>query len=273
VNFQSWKDKFVTEMELRRSAKGTIENYTTYVEKFLLHFNGYVDPQHVPTDEIKKFLVAIGKESSVGQKQATAALKKFYLLAVKFPRKMDSIPYPRIISALPTIIGKNELLDRISKVKDARYRAMFVLLYGTGLRVGELVKLKVTDFNKERKEITVRNGKGGKDRIVPYTDSIRDELKAYFYQRKESEWFFHGENPNNYVSKSTVEKNCRDLIDAHPHQLRHCFAVNFIESGGSIYVLKDILGHKDIRTTERYLRVTRAMYSVPNAIDELRNAA
>ncbi len=273
MNFQSWRDKFVMKMELRRSAPSTIKNYTGFVERFLIHFRQYVDPHHVPTGEIEKFLVTIGKESPVGQKQATAALKNFYAYAVRMPEKVASIPYPRIISSLPTIIGKKDLLKRISKVNNPRYRAMFVLLYGTGLRVGELVRLKVCDFNKERKEIIIKKGKGSKDRLVRYTDSIRRELIPYFMQRKPSQWFFHGEDPDNYVSRSTVEKKCRKYLDAHPHQLRHCFAVNFIECGGSIYALKEILGHKDIRTTEHYLRMTCAMYNIPNPIDELRRKA
>lgn len=272
MQIQRWKEKFEIEMRLKNMRPNSIDCYSSFLDKFLRHFNMAEDPQHISIAEIKFYLSELGKISLTQQKQSRAALKLFYSSVVKQKKKFSSIPFPKIISKLPAIIDKYELLKRIRTVRDARSRAIFVLLYGTGLRVSEIAKLRVSNFNKERKEIIVRLGKGGKDRIVPYTDSIRQELIPYFAQRKNSQWFFHGENPQHYISPSTIEKQCRMYLGAHPHQLRHCFAVNFIESGGSIYVLKNILGHNNIKTTERYLRLTRSMLNTPNPIDELRAA-
>jgi site-specific recombinase XerD len=233
-----------------------------------------VDPQHVAVDDIKKYLVELGKTSLSQQKQSLAALKLFYTTVVKQKRKLSAIRFPKWESKLPDIIGREDLLRRIGSVKDVRYRAIFGLLYETGLRVSECASLKTSAFNRERKEIRVRDGKGGKDRIVTYGDGLRELLKPYFITRKESQWLFHGENTNNYISPSTIEKNCRELIDMHPHQLRHCFAVHYLEGGGDIYILSKLLGHNKIQTTERYLRLTVAMLSrVPNHLDTMRKSA
>lgn len=258
---KEWEDKFNRELRLKRRSVNTIESYNSFYDKFVLRFKDVSHPKHISASDIKDLMVTIDNPSSF--KQMLATLKFFYKNVVKQPEKLDGIKYQKINSKLPEIIGREELWKRINAIKDVRYKAIFTAIGMTGLRVSECARLKLEDFNKTSnpKTIIVREGKGKKDRQVPYGDTVRQALKEYFPIRKNSQWLFCGENPNNYISTSTIERQCRLLLKMHPHQLRHCYAVHFLESGGDIHTLKNLLGHNDIETTERYSRMTNTLLS------------
>lgn len=258
--FETYKSTFIRRMELIPLNGKTIENYVLFVEKFFKEFSTVNHPKDVPSADIEKFLVALGDKSLTQQKQATAALKKFYSLVVGQPKKLSKIHFPKINSKLPGIVPENILWERINAITDPRYKAIFTLIGKTGIRLKECASLKVSDFTKESHRITVREGKGRKDRIIPYGDTVRRALIPYFITRKDSKWMFHGENPENYISPSTIEKKCRELLDMHPHQIRHSVAVHFLENGGDIYALQNIYGHSKVQTTERYARMTDKIF-------------
>lgn len=268
MEIQTWIDKFNDELTLLGRSKKTKECYSSFLKRFLLYFKDRHHPKHISADDIKKYLVTI--DSPIQFKQSLATLRFFYGVVVKQLEKLKRIHYRKYNSKLPDIIDKQELIKRITGIKDVRYKAIISLIYETGMRVSECATLKVTDFNKERREIKIRRGKGSKDRIVTYGEGLRQILKPYYERREESVWFFHGENPQNYISTSTIEKRCQKLINVHPHQLRHCFSVHYLEEGGSIYILSRLLGHNNIKTTERYLRLTVSMLSqIPNHLNQL----
>jgi integrase/recombinase XerD len=270
MEIQNWIERFDVELKLVGRMPETISCYESFLNKFLVFFRSEKDPQHIDKEQIKRYLVIIGDGHPCQFKQSLAALRYFYGRVVGQPHKLDGIHYRKWNARLPEIIDKSIILPKISAIKDIKYKAIFALIYSTGLRVGEACKIKIEDFNKERRLITVHEGKGGKDRIVPYPESLSKILNEYFQKRHPRYWLFNGENINNYISKSTIEKKCREYFGTHPHALRHCFAVNFLESGGSIYTLSKILGHKDIKTTERYLRLTTTLlHATPNALDEI----
>ncbi len=269
MNFQTWQSKFETQMRLRRLAESTIENYLSFNIKFLVCFKDYPDPKHVPVSEIEQYL--LGFTSATDQKQATASVKKFYEVAVRQPDRLKKIPFPKINSALPDIIERGELEKKIERVDDVRYKAIFTLMYKTGLRVTECASLKVSDLNFADGIITVRCGKGGKPRRVPFGNAVLINLIPYLRQRKVSEYLFHGEKAKNYISTSIIEKKCRELLNVHPHQLRHCHSVHYLENGGDIYSLKELLGHSRIESTQRYARMTNTL--LKNALTIIERAA
>lgn len=266
---KDWKDSFNRELLLKGRKKKTIRNYNSFYDKFVLKFENEHHPKHISAKDIKDYLITIDSPSEF--KQMLSVVKFFYKYVVKQPEKLDDIQYRKVNSKLPEILTKEEVLRRIGKVKDIRYKAIFMLIYKTGLRVTECASLKLLYFNKSRKIITIREGKGGKDRNVPYGESVRQALIPYFRIRKNSAWVFHGENPLNYISTSIIEKRCREFLDMHPHQLRHCFSVHYLEAGGDIYTLQRILGHSKVETTERYARMTDTL--LMNALELIEEAA
>lgn len=261
-------DAFQMELKLLGRSPNTIECYAAFLRRFLLFFKNEESPKHINVEQIKRYLLVVGEDSPCRFKQSLATLRFFYTRIIKQPKKLDGLHYRKYHSKIPEIIDKSAFLPKLAAIKDIKYKTIFALIYSTGLRVHEACTLKISDFNKERKLITVHYGKGAKDRIVPYPESLAKILNQYYSRRNPLIWLFQGENRNNYISPATVQKKCREYFGTHPHALRHCFAVNFLEAGGSIYALKFLLGHNDIKTTETYLRLTKPMLdSVKSALD------
>ena len=155
----------------------------------------------------------------------------------------------------PEIIDKSVFLPKLATIKDIKFKTIFALIYSTGLRLHEACTLKISDFNKERKLITVHYGKGAKDRIVPYPETLARMLNSYYQKRNLQTWLFQGENRNNYISPSTIEKKCREYFQTHPHTLRHCFATHLLEKGVNLRLIQQFMGHVSLKTTAGYLHL------------------
>jgi integrase/recombinase XerD len=260
---KDWLNRMSDEIRLKRYSGETLDCYLSFLKKFLIYFPKKADPSHINISEIKQFLLLFEKHPAQ-YKQLLATLRFFYTNVIHQPEKLKGIRYINWEPKLPTIIEKEVLIERIFAIKNERYRVFFALLYSTGLRVAEGCCLRIADFNKERRTIIVRMGKGGKDRIVPYPKVLGEMLNKYHadYHTKESIWLFEGTNPQNYISKSTVQRLSQTYLQTNCHNLRHCYSVHMLEEGLSIYKLKEILGHKNIHTTEIYLRCMNPNYSI-----------
>jgi len=109
-----------------------------------------------------------------------------------------------------------------------------------------------------------------KDTVVPIPDVLLTLLRNHYLVHRPKEWLFEGTNPHNYISKTTFQKLCHQYIGLNCHALRHCYAVHQLEAGVSIYIIKELFGHKDIRTTEKYLRSMNPSLNVPqNPLNDL----
>ena len=253
MDTQGWLKRLRIEIELKRYSKDTLECYSIFLSKYLHHFSSKDHPTKINIDEIKGYLLTL-QQKPAQFKQALATLRFFYRYIIRQPEKFIDIRYPKWESKLPKILDKKLILQRISAIRNKKYKAFFALLYGTGMRVGEACKLRVSDIDGKRKTITIRRGKGDKDRVVPVPDILLEILREHYVANRPKEWLFEGSNPHNYVSKTTFQKLCHRYIGINCHGLRHCYAVHQLEAGVSIYIIKELFGHKDIRTTEKYLR-------------------
>lgn len=151
------------------------------------------------------------------------------------------------------------------ELEKLRNEAIVAMLMFTGLRLQELLNLEVKDINFENSEIVVNQGKGRKDRIVPIHPSLLPVLKRYFQNRSEtgrpSRYFFTGIHSDKQLAQKDVRRICRKIsissgIKFTPHMLRHTFAREMIDKDFNLYKLKEIMGHADIRTTQRYLSIS-----------------
>jgi len=269
MDTQSWLKRLRIEIELKRYSTDTLECYTIFVSKFLKYFVAKDHPTKVNIDEIKQYLLTF-KLHPAQYKQSLASLRFFYRFVIHQPEKFKDLQYPKWESKLPTIIDKTTLLKRIAAIRNKRDKAFFALLYGTGMRVGEACKIRIADIDGTRKTITIRRGKGDKDRVVPIPDVLLTLLRNHFIANRPKDWLFQGTNPENYVSKTLFQKLCHQYIGINCHGLRHCYAVHQLEAGVSIYVIKELFGHKDIRTTEKYLRSMNPSFNIPqNPLNDL----
>jgi len=201
--------------------------------------------------------------SDAGKSNATVALAK---AAIKFyydevlKRNIVNIKTPKIGKKLPTVLTKDEVKRLISAAKSIKSRLIIKMLYSTGMRVSELVNMRVNDLELDEKHGWIRGGKGSKDRMVILSDNLICDLRKFLstYSR---EYLFSGRNmqltPRN-IQKiiQNSAKNAGINKRVSPHTLRHSFATHLLESGTDIRVIQELLGHANLQTTQIYTRVS-----------------
>ena len=170
--------------------------------------------------------------------------------------------------------------------QNLKHRAMLATMYGAGLRVSEVAKLKVSDLDRERHVIWVRGGKGHKDRQVMLAEPLRDLLAAYWRWKRPTEWLFPGSVPDRPIGTNSVFRACQQAArkagltkPIHPHSLRHAFATHLLDDGENLLVIQALLGHAHLKTTARYLhlsdsavRSTRSPLETLGSLDLVRSA-
>lgn len=257
----------------RRLSEKTYTAYSIALGKFFDYFSAKDHPVNVNCNEIIEYLASISRTHPAQQKQAIAALRFFYTNIMKQPEKLKVLKYPKWKRRIPNVLDRDFVVASIQAVKNKRAKAIIATLYGTGIRLAELCHLRTTDIDSKRMIIVIHEGKGGKDRIVQLPPVLLEWLRDYWQslpdvmKHTNAQWLFPGEKVENYISPATVQRLCREVLDAHPHQLRHSYATYLHEQGENMKIIGDILGHTSTRTTEIYLHTSNAM--IKKAINPL----
>jgi site-specific recombinase XerD len=240
-------------------SKKTIETYVCYLEKFLNDVNK--NPYHITTNEIRDYLLNKTYSSISVQNQIIGSLKLFakYILNKK-DIHLNKLERPRKEKRLPQVIDKDFILERISKIENLKHKAIISLAFSVGLRVSEVINLKIADVDSKRMLINIRQAKGKKDRIVPLSITILDLLRLYFKKYKPNEYLFNGQFSNQYSST-----RCNQLVkkylghDYHFHTLRHSSFTTMLESGIDLSIIQKIAGHNNPKTTQIYTHISNQM--------------
>jgi site-specific recombinase XerD len=256
MNIGKYVKVYSEDLELKKYSKNSIKNYTKQVELFLKNFNGkFTKPSEINEKSIKEYLYQFKTRNSMCH--AISALKLFYKLAVKQPLKFKHVEYPRSEKKLPQVIDKDFILDKISKIENKKHKAIIALAFSTGMRVSEVVNLKIEDFDLDRMLILIKNGKGRKDRVVPLSQNVRLILREYFLEYRPKVFLFNGQNSLQYSTTS-----CNQLVkkylgeNYHFHLLRHSSFTALLESGVDLRIIQKIAGHSSSKTTEIYPHVS-----------------
>jgi site-specific recombinase XerD len=222
-------------------------------------------PELLNADQIKAHLVGFrGKLSSSALNLRVCGIKYYFRYIVKRLDLLVDIPNPRVAKYVQDVLSHDELLLLLASCRSMREQAMVSLLFDTGLRSREVCGLRLRDFNRLQMTLTVVNGKGQKLRTVPYSPDLRGILAAYFQTLKEHPSVYLFENKEKpgialtirgvqYIVKEVVKRSGLKK-DIHPHSFRHSFAIHYINNGGNILRLQELLGHADIETTFHYLK-------------------
>jgi integrase/recombinase XerD len=271
--------RFLETMQVRNYAEETQKNYTQALTHFLKHFRGRDIPQLTNTDlERYQMEAIIAKQLSQSyQNMIISAVKLFYEKVLG--RKVDPefISRPRRERPLPDILSMQEIARMIQSVKNQKHRAMLGLIYGCGLRSGELLNLKLTDIPKHRNVIHLRAAKGSKDRLVPLSEKLRTQLREYYKIYKPKTYLFEGETEGAPYSKRSLQMVFkRALAQAklsnifRLHNLRHSYATHLLEAGTNEAVIQTLLGHASIKTTTIYTKVAQSTIDkIYNPFDHL----
>ena len=224
---------------------------------------------------VKKYLLkAIDKKESTSYiKQKYAALKiLFEVLGKNLEFKI--LNYKKE-SRIPEVLSKKDIKKIIDSILNLKHKIMIQFIYLVGLRVSELIDLKPKDVDIERDIISIRQGKGAKDRISLFPTSIRKSFLKYLLQSFPKNYLFESNRNKKYSSKSIekiIEKSSIKFlgIKLTPHTLRHTFATHLLESGTDIRHIQKLLGHSDVSTTQIYTQVTNSkLQNIKSPLDNL----
>jgi len=188
---------------------------------------------------------------------------------------VDQIKRPKKDKKLPVVLNKDEVLRIFSSVKNVKHRAILMLTYSSGIRVGEVVRLKKDDIDSKRRLIHIKGSKGRKDRYTLLSDTALKALREYWKEYRPKIWLFPGQDKNKHISVRSVEKifstACHKAdITKHVtvHSLRHSFATHLLESGVDLRYIQELLGHKNSKTSEIYTHVsTRDIGRIKSPLD------
>lgn len=233
----------------------------------LRDLQGYIDAlaENITRDELLEFLA--WRKLTVGNSTLNTnacALKYYYEKVARQPEKIVHIPTPRKPKQLGELLTDREVRSLIDTTKNPGHRLVIALLFGFGLRSSEVGQLRYDDFDADRLTLTIRNAKGGKTRVLPYGRHLRVFLLDHYRNGEPTDYLFNSNNrkagrvgiSNRGVQHIVREARKRTGIRKEfcPHTLRHCFAVSYLNNGGNLIRLKELLGHAHISTTFRYLR-------------------
>lgn len=169
---------------------------------------------------------------------------------------------------LPEVLNNEKILAVFSKVRNYKHKAILYLVYSSGLRVGEVVRLKVEDIDVERMMVHIRQGKGRNDRYTILSEVALKALRKYAAIEKPDDWLFLGGKEGSYLTERSIQKifsrACKDAKikkNASVHTLRHSFVTHLLEGGTDLRYIQELLGHKSSKTTEIYIRVSNKSLS------------
>jgi site-specific recombinase XerD len=267
MNIGKYCQMYSKDLELKNYAKNTIDNYVSQVALFLKYHEKVANkPSEINEKQIKSWLLQA--KSINGRKHRLSAVKLFYKLTGKQPLKFKHIEYPRSNPSLPKVIDRNLLLTKIGEIKNLKHKAIIAIAYSVGLRVSEVINLKIKDIDSNQMLIFIHQAKGNKDRVVPMSQFILDLLRDYVREYRPKEYLFNGQDSLQYTSTS-----CNAIVkqylgkEYHFHLLRHSSFTTMLENGTDLRIIQKIAGHANIKTTTIYTHVSnQILHQVKTAL-------
>jgi len=267
--------KLIQEMKRRGFSPRTIETYSDCIRRFL-EFSRK-DIRNVSKKDALEFLNYLSERKYSGSSMNVYHMAIRFLLEDVLRKNIRlDIKYSKKAERLPEVLTKEEIIKLINAIKNPKHKLMISLLYGAGLRVSELLNLKIKDINIENKYGFVRHGKENKDRIFIIPNKIILELKELIKERNSELNLFLTNRNERYSARTIAEiiknacKNVGIKRRIHPHTMRHSFATHLIENGNSVSEVQSLLGHKSPETTMIYVHLAKPnMIKIKSPLDEL----
>ncbi|MCG8573158.1 MAG: site-specific integrase [Spirochaetes bacterium] len=252
------------EIIIRGLSQRTQEIYLRQMRKFIQHIKK--SPDEVTLEDINNYQYYL-KDKGIkwnSYNQSVCAIRFFYLNTIKRDWSINHIPYSRRKKKLPIVLSKQDIIDLYKTITYPKHKAMFLTLYSTGVRVSEIVNLKISDIDSKRMMIRIDQGKGNKDRYVVLSPKLLVSLRKYWKSMKvkPTKWLFPGANIEKKMCRKSVhtfvkkiQKKSGIKKSIHPHIFRHSFATHLLEAGVDIKRIQILMGHRNIQTTSVYFHV------------------
>ena len=258
-------EQFSNEIIRKGYRAQSVKNYVSCVSVFLEHFKDKAQPKAVNEQDIKDYLGQFKEHNT--QRAHHAAIKCFYKYVIRQPEKFKFIEYCKRSRKLPVVLSREEIQLLFNACTNLKHKAIMSVMYSAGLRVSEVINLKITDIDSKRNVINVTNAKGGKDRQVMLDGKVLDLLRKYYLQYKPKEYLFNGQNSLQYSVRSIAQflKHYAQAANLHrriyPHLIRHCSFTHLVESGTDINLVQRLAGHQNVRTTNLYIQTSHTLIS------------
>ncbi|MDC6367607.1 MULTISPECIES: tyrosine-type recombinase/integrase [Flavobacteriaceae] len=270
--------KFSEFLKLKRYSPSTINTYTSLIHRFQ-RFVGETPLEKLDHHVIVSKVLDFIKKQRYGtsaHKQLLGALRVFYNEFNSIKIDFTTIYPTRKQKFLPEILSKEEVERMLRVTTNLKHKTILLCIYGLGLRRSELIQLKLSDIDGQRMMVHIKNAKGQKDRVVPLSPKLLAHLRNYYRAYKPNHYLFYGAKKQKYSEtslRSIFRKACREAnIKKHvtPHSLRHAYATHLMDSGVSIRIIQELLGHNSLKTTMKYTRVTtKSMRNIKTPVDFL----
>ena len=274
------RQRMIDDMELEHKPANTQRAYIRNVAD-LANFFGK-SPDQLNRDQIRTYLLYLVREKKCAAstyRQVLSSIRFFYRKTLGRDWVVPGVQQTRVEKTLPVVMSVGEVNRFFDALQSIKYRAILMTAYACGLRVSEVVKLKVADIDSDRMMIRVDQAKGRKDRYVPLAKRLLVVLREYWKAARPQGYLFPGQQPGRHLSESSVYINCkRAAKDAglkkniYTHTLRHSFATHHLENGTDLRTIQVLLGHKNLNTTATYTHVSdKQISSATSPLDLLEN--
>ncbi|HAL56101.1 MAG TPA: integrase [Bacteroidetes bacterium] len=272
-------ETFRREMRLRGLSQKTIKSYQSCVRSFVRYFSPR-HPRELDVEDIRTYLLFLLEKKKLASStvnQVFNAIRFLYVELYKRPWTLRDIPRPHRPKQLPVVLSQDELKRIFDAKENLKHKAILMVGYSGGLRVGEVVRLKDGEIDSERRLIFVRGGKGAKDRYTLLGEATLEVLQNYWRMHGKGKWLFPGQRAGEHLSERSAEAIFETALraagiskSASFHSLRHAFATHLLEAGVDIRYIQELLGHSSLKTTEIYLHVTqKQVRQIRSPIDQM----
>ena len=277
-NYRSCPDEFILKLKELRYSKHTVKTYKALFEEFLNYYHQYdiasIDESMITV--FLRYLVIERKVSTSYQNQAINAVKFYYERVLGGQRKIYLVDRPREEKTLPVVLNEKEVGDLLKATENIKHKAILMLAYSGGLRLSELINVRLTDIDSSRMQIRIEQGKGKKDRYTLLSVVLLDLLRKYFVIYKPKVWLFEGATGGQY-SVGSIQTIMKDSVKkagikkkVSVHSLRHSFATHLLEHGTDLRYIQELLGHSSSTTTEIYTHITtKGFDQIKSPLDHL----
>jgi integrase/recombinase XerD len=280
------RKRFIEDMQLRNFAPETQRNYVHHIRNLARFY--LTSPDQLDLEEIREFqlyLTNVRCYSPEAVNQFVSAAKFFYNVTLETPWPDGALPRARVPHKLPVVLSPEEVELFFENVPTLRYRMALMTAYGAGLRVSEVVALKVSDIDSKRMLIRIELGKGMKDRYAMLSPRLLEGLRLWWrvegYKDRRNpspaDWLFPGWRTGRHMNEATLQLTCKEAARragiakrVTVHTLRHSFATHMLENGTDVRIIQSLLGHSRITTTARYTHVSPQLIGqTPSPLDQL----
>lgn len=270
--------KYVDFLIGRRYSKNTVAVYSSFILDFL-RFSGHKRSDKLDAEDVRLYLEWATKQLNYSvstHRQAISALKLFTHFYPKCAIDPEAIAMPKRDLKLPVVLSQQEVMSILQATRNLKHRSALAMLYGSGLRIGELIDLKLESFDFHRRLLHVRNAKGRKDRYASIAESCIPLLQNYYATYKPKVYFLENPGGGQYSAGSVrnfLKTSCKlagITKKVTPHTLRHSYATHLLEAGTDIRYIQELLGHSRPETTMVYTHVQRKdLQTIRSPLDQL----